>query len=71
MPTGKPVSQMGALRLGEAEQHAQGHMVNNSGAHTRRKILKLRFLPLHMVAFLPMHGDKDGGNQGTYKVQQL
>lgn len=58
MPTGKPVSQTGALRLGEAEQHAQGHRVSNSGAQIRRKTLKLRLLPLHTVASLPMYGDK-------------
>lgn len=28
-PTSKPISQTGAWRLGEAEQHAQGYMVSN------------------------------------------
>lgn len=62
---GKPISQTGKLRLSSSSwalgspygsgsvQHAQGHMVNNSGAQIRRKTRKLGLLPLQVVASLP------------------
>lgn len=59
---GKRVSHTGALRLGEAEQHDQGHMVSNSGAQIRKKAPRLRFLPLHLEVPLSRYEDKFRAN---------
>lgn len=59
---GKRVSRTGALRLGEAEHHGQGHKVSNSGAQIRKKAPRLRFLPLHLEVPLSRYEDKYRGN---------
>lgn len=68
MPTGKPVSQTGAQRLTEAEQHAQGHMVSDSGARLEERTQSSG--SFHCTWWLPYQciGTKSGearNKQGT------
>lgn len=77
MPTGKPVSQTGALRLTEAEQHAQGHMVSNSGARLEERTQSSgSFHCTWWPPYQSMHRDKVRGSQeqtrySSFKKQEV